>query len=445
MARRNSKDQSHTPSSALTGISLFSGAMGLDLGLERAGIETRVCVEVEKQFCETISLNRPELPVICDDIRNVSTQQILDAAGLKAGEVFCVSGGPPCQSFSSGGKRGSILDPRGSLFMEFVRVIREVQPRFFVFENVAQIVTAAIKHRPIKDRPGQDWNLSAYSKNGGLGRGDDDSDAEALTDDEMSGAAISAVLEEFEQLGYFLKFNVLNAADFGVPQRRLRFVLIGSRDTSNFEMPVPTHCSDPDDGLLPWVTLRDALLGLREKEPLHSNYGEDFTRIFNMIPPGANWRALPPEVAREALGNAYESGGGKTGFFRRLAWDEPSPTIVGKPNRKSSAICHPDFTRPLTVRESARIQGFPDDWKFAGGMHTQYLQIGNAAPVGLGFAIGQALVNAAHGCPKGKASKSTHKHDDHSFMLENARRVLRASARNKVSRKAAQAKQLSLL
>jgi DNA (cytosine-5)-methyltransferase 1 len=378
-------------------ISLFSGGMGLDLGFEAAGFEIPVSVEILKRCCETIRANRPGTHVFEGDIRTVTTAQMLSAAKLEVGEAFAVIGGPPCQSFSTGGKRTAIHDTRGELFMEFVRVVKEAEPAFFVFENVSQLLTAAVKHRPIAERPGQNWNLSAYSKAEGeksdLFTEDTDEeetdDVKPLAANEMSGSAFQVVLKEFESLPYELSFGVLNAADFGVPQKRLRLVLIGSKRKGIYQLPEPTHTRAT------WKTLADALENLTETDPQHSNYSEEFKRFFSLIPPGGNWRALPIDEQRKALGNAFTSGGGKTGFFRRLAWDEPTPTIVGKPNRKSCAICHPEKLRPLTVRESARVQGFPDDWQFCGSMHDQYLQIGNAVPVGLGHAIATSLLLAA--------------------------------------------------
>lgn len=417
-------------------ISLFSGSMGFDLGLEKAGFNTRVCVEIDRDCVETLRLNRPELPVIGQDIRQVSTEQILATARLKVGEAFCVAGGPPCQSFSSGGKRSSILDPRGSLFTEFVRVVREAAPQYFIFENVANIVTAAVSHRPIAERPGQSWNLSSYSDTAKNRSGIDDT-CRPLERDELAGSAIRVILAEFEGLGYDLTFGVLNAADFGVPQKRLRFVLIGSRGGKGIHLPRPTHAERPTAGRQRWATLRDALKSLHESHPLHSNYTAGFEALFDQVPPGSNWRALPPALQRSAMGNAFDSGGGKTGFFRRLSWDEPAPTIVGKPNRKSCALCHPDQTRPLTVRECARVQGFPDDWQFAGGMHRQYLQVGNAVPVGLGEAVGLAILQS-DATPARRHETHARAQIDAEALLADAQRVLRASARNRISRAAPQ-------
>ncbi len=423
-------------------ISLFSGGLGFDLGLEKAGLEIAVCSDFDQKCCATIRHNRPELPLIEGDIRNIPTSELLKAAKLRPGQAFAVVGGPPCQSFSTGGKRGSILDERGNLFCEFLRVIREAKPKCFVFENVGQLLTAAVKHRPIEQRPGKNWNLSAYSRqgvqNGARLFGDDD--VKPMEEQELSGSAVNIILNEFDKLGYNLRFGVLNSADYGVPQRRYRLVIIGTRLRIPIELPEPTHAKTPMDGQLPWRTLRDAIGDLQEDHPVHSNYLDEFRAIFNMVPPGGNWRTLPVDVQRRALGNAFDAGGGKCGFFRRLSWDEPTPTLVGKPNRKSSAICHPEHIRPLTVRECARVQGFPDSWEFVGSMHNQYLQIGNAVPVGLGYAVGKTLLDGLAKSEgkvlSGATAKCLHKWRSlRQEMLEHGRGVLRSAARNKVKPK----------
>lgn len=444
MAEKSSSDSTGRATSSeapLKVISLFSGAMGLDLGLEAAGLETAVCVEIDPKCSATIRRNRPELELIQADIASVSTAKILAAANLRPGQAFAVVGGPPCQSFSTGGLRQSIRDRRGDLFAEFLRVIDDARPSYFVFENVAHILTAAIRHRPIAERPGQRWHLSSYKRPAGqLALGFDDG-TQPLADDEQAGSALAVILDAFEGLGYSLTFAVLNAADYGVPQRRLRFVLMGSRSGDRPMIPTRTNAADGSQGLPPWRTLRDAIGDLRESYPQHSNYTPEFQRFFELIPPGGNWRDLPVELQQKALGErAFAAGGGKTGFFRRLSWDEPAPTIVGKPNRKSHAICHPDEIRPLTVRESARVQGFPDEWEFDGSMHAQYLQIGNAVPVGLGQAIGKVLIDSyAHETRCLETDCEMFSIDDwqcrREAMLDQAHAVLRAAARNKVSQR----------
>lgn len=423
------------PESSFTSLSLFSGAGGLDLGLEQAGLKPALYVERDPYCCETLRRNRPHVPVLSEDIGSLSTEALFSGAHLRSTDIFAVVGGPPCQPFSTGGKRQAVQDRRGNLFSEFVRVVRETQPLYFVFENVAHIVTAAIRHRPIAQRPGKDWNLRKYSR---PHESLQQNDAPPLQEDELSGSLLPFVLERFHQIGYHLTFGVINAADYGVPQKRFRFVLLGTRLSVPCSLPHPTHSSDSRSGLRPWRTVRDAIGDLAESAPLHARYGPAFQRYFQRIPPGGNWRDLPADVQREALGEkAFCAGGGKTGFFRRLSWDDPAPTIVGKPDRKSSALCHPSELRPLTVRESARLQEFPDDWVFAGGMHAQYLQIGNAVPVGLGRAIGQILVRSYMAyCEHPGAGVSVEESQGNAEerMLAEARAVLRAAARNKRTR-----------
>ena len=326
-------------------------------------------------------------------------------------------GGPPCQSFSSGGRRSGLKDPRGNLVYEYLKLIGDIKPKFFVLENVANIVTTALVHRPINQRPGKNWNLSSYS---GKQKFTDD-DALPLTREEMSGSAIRQILSDVALLGYDVSFGVLNSAEYGAPQRRLRFILMGSRVGKAPNLPTVTHGGDTGRRE---HTLRDALQGLTVIGE-HSEYTAPMRRMFELIPPGGNWRSLPEEIKPLAMGASYDAGGGKTGFYRRLSWDEPSPTITGRANRKASAICHPDETRPLSVRECARVQGFPDSWIFSGSMSQQYLQIGNAVPVALGKAIGVSILNR---------ESNDSRHPSYDVMLQNAVRKLRSSAQNKKSR-----------
>jgi len=403
--------------------SFFSGAMGLDLGFELGGLAPTMAVEIDKDCCNTIRTNRPELTLVD---RSVSE---LDADSLRrirdhSGDVFLMIGGPPCQSFSSGGNRAALSDPRGNLIYEYMRLIGEVRPRFFLFENVANLVTAALRHRKIEDRPGKRWSLKSY--NGG--KFDHLTDAKPLDADELSGTAIRQILSDFKLLGYKVVFGVLNSADYGAPQHRLRFVMIGSRDGESVSLPDPMY-GNSRPGIPQYRTVRHAIWDLMDDPGPHSQYSEQFAAYFRHIPEGGNWRHLPEHLKREAMGASYEAGGGKTGFFRRLSWDAPSPTITGKANRKASAICHPSETRPLSVKECARIQGFPDDWRITGSMAAQYQQIGNAVPVNLGSACSRIFAKASENDGGNAASWAF----DVDLMLENAVQRLRASARNKKS------------
>lgn len=357
-------------------VSLFSGALGLDIGLERCGFVPRLALEVDRRALETIALNRPKLPVIGKRIEGVASDEILATAGLKRGEVTVVSAGPCCQSFSTVGTRGSISDPRGGLFRHFCRIVDDVRPRFFVMENVKGILSAAVKHRPLDLRgPGHP----------------------PLSQEELLGSALRVVCDELAALRYYVVFGLLNAADYGVPQKRWRVFFIGSRDGEDIALPAPTHY---DSSSRPrsrsqrheWVTLRQAVLGIKPRN--WTDFSSDRKKLLKLLEPGQNWRDLPERLHREALGAALDSWGGRSGFSRRLAWDEPAPTLTTAPDGRATTLCHPDEDRPLSVEEYAALQQFPPRWKFGGSISQQYVQIGNAVPVGLGKAVGRVLLTA---------------------------------------------------
>jgi DNA (cytosine-5)-methyltransferase 1 len=406
--------------------SFFSGAMGLDLGLEMAGVHPNLVVEIDSWCCNTIRRNRPSLALFEGDVTKLTGAKVRELRGV-SDEVELMVGGPPCQSFSPGGKRAALNDPRGNLIYEYFRLVSEIRPRYFVMENVANLITAALNHRPIKERPGKHWNLRAYS-NGALA----EEGVAPLEDDELSGSAIRQILRDVQSLRYEVTFGILNAADFGAPQNRLRFVMFGAREGTPPPLPKPTH-GDPLLGLLPFQTVRDAIWDIRLDPGLHSCYTEEMASYFALVPPGGTWRDLPPNLQKKGLGPAFQSGGGKTGFFRRLDYDNLSPTVTTKPNRKGSAMCHPEFIRPISVRECARLQGFPDDWIIEGPMHQQYQQIGNAVPTHLGKAIGgkfRPLLRA-------DASEDASPAPRLDYLLEAASARLRQSARNKRGRSTA--------
>jgi DNA (cytosine-5)-methyltransferase 1 len=345
--------------------------MGLDLGLEAEGFEIAVAVECNQFAAATIRKNRPGIPLIEKKIEEVSTEEILNKAGLKVGEPAVVTGGPSCQSFSTAGQRTSLTDPRGVLFREFLRVVRESRPRFFVMENVRGILSAAIKHRPLRKRgPGYP----------------------PLEKEEMLGSAFMLILRELKKTGYFTVFDLVNAADYGVPQARERVLFIGSHDGETVSMPIKTHTRESDNGIAEWVSLREALSNMKDSQLEYRNFCKSRKKYLRLIPAGGNWRDLPENLQPDALGGAHKSWGGRSGFFRRLAWDKPSPALTTRPDGKATMLCHPDELRTLSVQEYARIQQFPDCWVFEGGIPQKYVQIGNAVPVGLGRAVGQALL-----------------------------------------------------
>lgn len=354
-------------------ISLFSGALGLDLGLERAGFRLSLALEINEAAINTIKLNRPTLPLITRTIKRTSTKEILSKAGLKPGDVTIVSAGPCCQSFSTAGKRLSVSDTEagGTLFRSFCRIVLEARPRFFVMENVKGVLSAAVKHRPLDKR--------------GAG-------FPPLTKQELLGSALKLILRELARLDYYVVFGLLNAADYGVPQKRWRVIFIGSRDGEDIWLPPPTHrdpSSDKPDRLSRWVTLRQGLDGVRPKD--WYEFSEERLKFLRRLEPGQNWRDLPRKLQSRALGAAFRSWGGRTGFCRRLSWDDPCPTLTTAPDGRATTLCHPTEDRPLSVEEYAELQQFPRKWRFSGSVRQKYIQIGNAVPLGLGDAIGQML------------------------------------------------------
>lgn len=343
-------------------ISLFSGAMGLDLGLMAAGIQIEIGQDLDPACIQTMLANGQK--GLSGDIRAFSPEALLDLVGMQPGEPFLICGGPPCQPFSTAGKRLGMNDPRGSLFLDFVRMIDWIRPRFFVMENVKGLMSS-----PLKDENGKN------------------------TGDRV----LNVILEEFRRLNYKTVYGILDAVNYGVPQFRERFVLIGSRDNENIFLPMPTHFHMHQNESYRWRTLRTAIADLENAEGECEAFSESRLRFLRMVPEGGNWKDLPAEVLQEAMGGAYRSGGGKVGFYRRLSYDQPSPTVVTSPVQKATMMCHPVKDRPLSVAEYARIQQFPDDWAFAGTTQSKYKQIGNAVPVGLAQAIGATLIAVAKG------------------------------------------------
>lgn len=375
-------------------ISLFSGAMGLDIGLEKTGrFDVLACVEKEAAFCDTIRANRdagrlrPDLKVFEGDISDVDPLEILDAVGLKPGEVDLLVGGPPCQSFSTAGRRRTVSDPRGTLLWQFLRCVDAMQPRFFLMENVRGLLSAAIRHRPIAKRP----------EKGGP----------PLEPDEEPGSVVRLFAEDLQSLdrAYHMDCFEVNAVNYGAPQLRERALFLGNRYDSVVDFPDPTHgrpdWEDPEPGLFdakeplqPWQTLGDAIGGLNDPGEVIMDFSPRKKEFLSMVPPGSNWRSLPVEVQQESMGRAWHAKGGRSGWWRRLSFDLPCPTLVTMPNHASTSLCHPIEVRALSLLEYALIQEFPRDWVFCGSTHEQYAQAGNAVPVRLGEVAGEVVASA---------------------------------------------------
>lgn len=361
----------------LTCLSFFSGCGGLDLGLEQAGIQQRLACDSDKYCRASLKANWPDIPVI-GDILDHTADELRDLAGLKKRQrPTLVVGGPPCQAFSTAGKRQAFMDPRGNVFLKYIQLIGELQPDYAVIENVRGLLSAALKHRP-HDARGPGFPP--------LGR------------DELSGGALAHVLEELERMGYGVRFNLYNSANFGVPQVRERVILIAARDGSQVPFLQPTHSEKGELGLPKWKTFREAVAGLDASNHVGVQFPESRLRYFRMLEPGQYWKHLPTEeLRREAMGKSYYLGGGKTGFLRRIAWDRPSPTLVTNPAMPATDLAHPVEDRPLSIQEYKRIQMFPDNWQIIGNITNQYKQIGNAVPVGLGLAVGKSIIDHMNG------------------------------------------------
>ena len=345
MLESNWDEELHvTPLRDFTSLELFAGAGGLALGMHFAGFKHILLNEIDAMACQTLRTNRPDWNVLEGDIHNIDFTPL-------HGLVDLISGGFPCQAFSYAGKKGGLNDTRGTLFFELARAVKEIQPKVFLGENVK-----------------------------GLLSHDD-------------GRTLAIIRNAIAELGYTLiEPRVLKAVMYQVPQKRERLILIAIRN--DIAQHVEFHWPSPYKRVM---TLRDAFYK-GELYPTDvpasggQTYPEKKKRVLAMVPEGGDWRDLPEEVAKDFMGASFFLGGGKTGMARRLSMDEPSLTLTCAPAQKQTERCHPVETRPLTVREYARIQTFPDEWRFAGTMTDQYKQIGNAVPVNLSFAIGRSLM-----------------------------------------------------
>lgn len=313
-------------------VELFAGAGGLALGLENAGLEHELLVEIDKNAAQTLKDNRPKWNVLCADAREVSYKNI---------KADIVTGGFPCQAFSFAGKKLGFEDARGTLFFELARAIKEIKPKIAVGENVKGL----LRHE--------------------------------------NGKTLSAMIDIMDELGYRVVTKVLRAQYLDVAQKRERLIILCVRKDLDLPFIFPREKNYT-------VALKDALINVPKSDG--QTYPDKKKKILDKIPPGGYWRDLPDKLQREYMGASYFMGGGKTGMARRLSWDEPSLTLTCAPAQKQTERCHPEETRPLTVREYARIQSFPDSWAFSGSTSSQYKQIGNAVPVNLGFHLGKCLI-----------------------------------------------------
>lgn len=353
-------------------LSFFSGAMGLDIGLEQAGFEILLSCEIDNACRKTILKNKPEIALV-DDINKFNAKQIRQKANIGPNkDIDLVVGGPPCQAFSTAGKRKGLDDERGNVFLKFIDLAVDLSPKFIVIENVRGLLSAPVKHRPHSQR----------------GKG-----FPPLTVEEEKGGVLFHVLQKLRSSGYGVSFNLYNSANFGTPQKRERVVAVCSRDGEKLPYLVPTHSEDGMFDLPKWRSFKAAMTGSKIKEHHHLQFPEKRLKYYRMLKPGQYWKNLPEKLQKEALGKTYYSGGGRTGFLRRLAWDKPAPTLVTHPAMPATDLAHPTEDRPLSVEEYKKVQEFPDSWKIEGSLIEQYRQVGNAVPISLGKAIGQLLID----------------------------------------------------
>jgi DNA (cytosine-5)-methyltransferase 1 len=379
----------------IVALSFFSGAMGLDLGLKKAGIEVMLACEFDKACRKTIAANNPDIALL-GDVWDYSAKQIREAAGLsQSDEIDLIVGGPPCQAFSTAGARRGFNDQRGGALIRYIELIEQLKPKYAVLENVRGLLSAPLTHRPHAERD----------------------DENPLNTEEIAGGALLLILERLKKAGYGVSFNLYNSANYGSPQIRERVVLICHRGGEELPYLEPTHSNDPAFGLPKWNTFREAISGLDDIKHEHLNFPENRLRYYRMLGPGEYWKNLPLDLQKEALGKSFFAGGGKTGFLRRLAWDKPSPTLVTHPAMPATDLAHPIENRPLSIQEYKRIQQFPDTWTICGSLLDQYKQIGNAVPTGLGEAIGKLIVahmqrkpiKAYEGFPYSRYKETDHK------------------------------------
>lgn len=345
----------------IVALSFFSGALGLDCGMEQAGIDALLYCENDRKCRMTINATRPNAALI-GDITKYSSEQILEFAGIEKDQtVDVIFGGPPCQAFSTAGARRAFNDSRGNVFLHYLQIVSEIKPTYVVIENV----------RGLLSTPFPTCEGGAPEK----------------------GGALSIVLRRLNKAGYSVSFNLYNAANFGAPQIRERVVLIGKLGNEKVPYLTPTHSETGDFGLPKWKTFADAVQGLEEDEMHSTSFPEKRLRYFRMLSEGQYWKDLPKDVQPEAMGKSYALSGGKTGFYRRISFSRPCPTLVTSPTMPATDLCHPTSDRPLSIEEYRRVQGFPDDWKICGNIADVYKQIGNAVPIALGRAIGTAIVD----------------------------------------------------
>lgn len=325
-------------------LELFAGAGGLALGLEKSGLKCVALNEIDKWACKSLRENRPNWNVLEGDISNYDFSEFEN-------KVDVITGGFPCQAFSYAGKKLGLNDARGTLFYEFARVVKKLKPKICIGENVKGLLN--------------------HDK----------------------GNTLSGMISILDEIGYRVVYpvQVLKAINYNVPQKRERLILVGVRKDIDVEFTYP----QPNSKI---YNLKDALkkgelFDSDVPQSEGSSYPYHKKEVLDLVPPKGYWRDLPLDIQKAYMKKSFYLGGGKTGMARRIGWDEPCLTLTCSPAQKQTERCHPEETRPFTVREYARIQTFPDEWKFSGSISQQYKQIGNAVPVNLAKEIGYSIID----------------------------------------------------
>ena len=304
--------------------------------------------------------NRPSWNVLFEDIKNVANRNLENEFHIKRYDLDLLSGGAPCQSFSYAGKRLGLEDVRGTMFYHYATFLHKLQPKMFLFENVRGLLT--------------------HDK----------------------GKTYKTILNIFEDEGYTTYHKVLNAWNYGVPQKRERLITIGIRndlvEESNFEFP-KEYFYKP--------TIKDIKLDEKPNKEECAQYSQYKKEIFSLVPAGGYWKDIDPNIAKEYMKSCWYMGGGRTGILRRISLNEPSLTVLTSPGMKQTDRCHPLEVRPFSYRENARIQTFPENWKFCGSLNEKYKQIGNAVPVNLAKEIGCSIRNTLEKLEKNNEISNT--------------------------------------
>ena len=349
----------------IVALSFFSGAMGLDIGLSNGGIHALLACEFNKYARMTIAQNEPDMALI-GDINDYDADEILKLAKIPEGrKVDVIFGGPPCQAFSTAGARRALDDERGNVFLRYIDIVKKIKPTYVVIENVRGLLSAPYPYKDIKEP--------------------------------IKGGALCVILDRLKAAGYAVSFELYNAANFGAPQIRERIVMIGKLGNKKVPYLSPTHAENGKYELNKWRTLGEVLEGMEEDGQHYIEFPESRLKFYRMLTEGQYWKDLPEEAQKEAMGDKLKLGGGKTGFYRRLNFKRPSPTLVTNPTMPATDLCHPTKDRPLSVEEYCRIQEFPEDWQICGPVLEQYRQIGNAVPVKLGEAIAKTIIADMNG------------------------------------------------